>query len=329
MDVSKNITTLAPIRESLKDYERLEERIKILLRDMIFHPMLEALDLSSNILTNAKQKPDALVDALYEGRVTYSRGSFRGRFGSSVSARLQSLGAKWDRSDSAWKIILSELPMDVRNAISASESVFKAKMERLDAKLAKILPEEIAEHFKGSAIFDSSISKTDRQFRASVKKLGVEPELPASRRKKIADEWENNMKLWIKSFTEKEIKELRADMKSAVFSGNRYESVVKKIQTSYGVTARKAKFLARQETSLLMTKFKESRYTDAGVKEYRWKCVSGSKLHPVRPWHKALEGKIYRWDTPPVTTKPGEPLRRNNPGQDFNCRCMALPIVRF
>jgi SPP1 gp7 family putative phage head morphogenesis protein len=95
------------------------------------------------------------------------------------------------------------------------------------------------------------------------------------------------------------------------------------------VSANKAKFLARQETSLMTTKLKETRYREAGVNEYKWKTVAGSKLHPVRPSHKILEGRIFRWDDPPITTPPGEAVRRNNPGQDYNCRCFAQPIVRF
>lgn len=101
------------------------------------------------------------------------------------------------------------------------------------------------------------------------------------------------------------------------------------IQDSYDVSANKAKLLALQETSLLMGKFKQVRYADSGVQEYRWGCVAGTKNHPVPPWHKALEGKIFRWDGPPITSKLGEPVHRSNSGEDFNCRCFARPIVRF
>ena len=55
------------------------------------------------------------------------------------------------------------------------------------------------------------------------------------------------------------------------------------IQKSYGVTANKAKFLARQETKLLTTTLKEVRYVDAGVTKYKWKSVTGTAAHPVRP----------------------------------------------
>jgi SPP1 gp7 family putative phage head morphogenesis protein len=99
------------------------------------------------------------------------------------------------------------------------------------------------------------------------------------------------------------------------------------IRESFGVTEKKAKFLARQETGLLMAKFKESRYTESGIHQYKWRCSAGSAKHPVRPSHKVLDGRVFRWDTPPITTAPDEPQRRNNPGEDFNCRCVAIPIV--
>lgn len=121
---------------------------------------------------------------------------------------------------------------------------------------------------------------------------------------------------------------LRKQVMAAAFRGNRYDALVKTIQRSYGVTVSKAKFLAHQETNLLMAKFKETRYTDAGIVEYRWRCVTGSKLHPVRPSHKALDGKIFRFDDPPITTPPSEAPRRNNPGEDYGCRCTAVPVVR-
>jgi len=153
--------------------------------------------------------------------------------------------------------------------------------------------------------------------------------LTAQERAKIAGDWANNMDLYIQKFTEEQIKKLRKDIQQQVFKGNRRETMVKKIQDSYKVTANKAKFLARQETSLLMAKFKESRYTSAGVTHYKWRCVAGSKLHPVRPSHKRLDGKTFTWQDPPITTEADEPVRRNNPGQDYNCRCTAIPIVRF
>lgn len=322
---------LRPIKITTEDFEAIEEKIKALFKIKIYEPLLRELSLPRKTLTNSLED---LLKSLQEGRITFSRGSFAGRFNSSITKELRELGARFDRKTGAFKLPLSSLPLEVRSAISASEWRFKQKIDRIDRKLAQILPEEIAGRLSISKNFDRTLWKTDRDFKSSVKGITVAPELTESRRKKIADEWQNNMRLWIKEFTEKEIVELRKNMKATVFAGNRYESAVKTIQKSYGVSANKAKFLARQETSLLMTKFKETRYLEAGVNEYKWGAVSGTPAHPVRPRHKALaeasnKGKIYRWDNPPITSEPGQPDRRNNPGQDYNCRCFPKPVVRF
>ena len=128
-------------------------------------------------------------------------------------------------------------------------------------------------------------------------------------------------------------------VKENVFAfGNRREALIKKFMESYNVTENKAKVWARQETNLLMAKFKETKYLEAGVEEYEWRCVhmphqpSPTAIYKpgeVRYSHAILEGKIFSWKNPPVTTRPGEKQRRNNPGQDYQCRCFALPLVRF
>lgn len=324
----EKVIELTPDKISTSDFEQLEQRLKDFFRREIYWPLLKDLGEPARVLNSVDDEYRALQDALFAGKVTFYRGVFSGRFNASVSKILRSLGATWDRRSSTYRILSSSLPMSIRNLISASETRFKAKLDKIDDKLAQILPEEIAGKFKCADIFDRTLYKTDAAFRSSVKSIGIQPKLSTEQRKKIADEWQNNMELWIKDFTKKEITQLRTDMQESVFAGDRYGSAVKKIQASYGVSERKAKFLARQETSLLMAKFQETQYQDAGIFEYKWGCVAGSKLHPVRKSHRDLEHKIFRWDDPPITTAAGEPARRNNPGQDYNCRCFAKPIVR-
>lgn len=329
----RNYVELKPIKETTEDFEACERRIKELFKAEIYFPLLASLTLTKTTLTNEDEE-NALIAALRSGRITFYRGAFAGKFNAAISKELKRLGARFDKRTATFKILVSELPMEVRHTISASEYRFIEKMAGIDRKLAQIVPEQIAAKLKVADLFDRTLWKTDQAFRQSVKGITVSPELPPEQRKKIADEWQQNMELWIKDFTEKEIVQLRTNLQKAIYSGNRYESTISTIQKSYGVSANKAKFLARQETSLLMTKFKQTRYQAAGVNEYKWGRVAGTPAHPVRPRHKELaaaseRGTIYRWDAPPVSTAPGEPERRNNPGQDYNCRCFAKPIVRF
>jgi SPP1 gp7 family putative phage head morphogenesis protein len=322
---------LKPIKESTEDFEAVEKQLKAIFRQEIYLPLIRELGEPSGALQNSKYN---LLEAIRSGRITYCLKSFFGKFSAAISKELKQLGATWDRVQGAWKIPLSSLPMEVRAAISSGEVRVKEKLAAIDKRLAQIMPEKIADRVSIEKIFDRLLQKTDRQFHSSVKGLIVPPQLTPERRARIASEWQNNMKLWVKDFAESEITKLRKDIQKNAFAGKRYDTVIKTIQDSYEVSSNKAKFLARQETSLLLTKFKETRYTDSGINEYRWVNVSGSPRHPVRPRHKALgdaskKGKIFRWDDPPITSEPHEPERRNNPGQDFNCRCFAVPVVQF
>lgn len=312
----QKILELKPIKESPKDFEKLEERIKYAFRKLFYEPLMQEYKISNSI--------DDLVKSLNRGTIQYSNGAFKGYFDASISKELRAMGAKWNKGE--YKIPLGYLPMDIRSAISTGNVRQNERIARIDKKLSEVDPAKIADSVKSADIMKRVIEKTNREVKKTLKSITVLPELSAQEMKKIADEWQNNMDLWIVDFTKEEIVRLRKDIAKSTAAGDRQSSIIKSIQRSYGITENKAKFLARQETSLLMAKFKETRYTKAGINEYRWGCVAGSALHPVRPLHKILENKIHSWDNPPITSEDG---RRNNPGQDYNCRCFARPVARF
>ena len=317
---------LPVVRDDKTDFEEMEERIKRVFRKLLYYPLLKDLGFSKGVIENAALSP--LQIALQTGQIVFKRGRFTGTFGSQISKELRNLGARWDRSTKSYLINFDSLPTDVKQSIRVSEQKFLEKISKVDDTLSKILPEEIARSVKTADLFDRAIFKTDRGVAESTKSIAVLPQLSKESRKAISTKWSNNMELWIQDFTRSEIKELRQRVAEKAFQGARYEEIAKVIEESYGVSSRKAKFLASQETRLMVTTLKEARYTEAGINEYRWRCVAGSPNHPVRPSHKILDGKIFSWNDPPITTAANEPQRKNNPGQDYNCRCYAQPIYR-
>lgn len=323
------IIELPPIKEDTQESEALEREILRLFKEEIYYPLLAELNINKKTLQNSK---DALLSAIRAGRISYSKGSFSGRFSASVSQELKLLGAKWDRKQGAWKISRPALPIDVRHAISQSETVFAEKLAGIDKKLAQILPDQLASKLKTQNIFDTMLHRVSKTFAESVKRITVDPTLSSYQIQKLNDEWRNNLELSIKDFTTKEVESLRDKMQKSYFKGMRPEAMVKDIQKSFEVSANKAKFLARQETRLITSKYKESKYEEANVKFYKWVCVAGSPNHPVRAQHKKLgdmskSGTLFRWDDPPVVSGDGEPVRHGNPGQDYNCRCYAIPVI--
>ena len=314
---------LAPITEDRSIIDSIERKILDVLRKEIYFPLLALAEAPDKTIKNDKSE---LLRALESGRVTYSRGAFRGKFNAQISKELKSYGASWERSTSSWKLNKKELPYDLKAAIQLSEARFLDKMKKLDRRLSQILPEEIARKVAVSKLFDNMLWKLDKDFKKSIAGISVAPQFSEETRRALADEYQNNMELYIRTFAEKEIVALRKKMQANVFAGNRYEDMIGKIQESYGVSRSKAKFLARQESNLLMTKYKSTRYKQAGVLYYKWKTVAGSEAHPVRDTHKVLDNKVFSWDNPPITDNKGN---HNHPGEDFNCRCMAIPLVGY
>lgn len=322
---------IKPIRENPQDYEVVRKRIEKLFRDEIYLPLTRAMGWNKPILQNSMQD---LMDAISSGRITYYRGSFKGRFSAALSRELRQIGAQWDPKQGAWRIPQSKLPYDIRIAIASSSERFNKTLELIEKKLEDMVPADIAGKIGFKKFFDTTLWKTEKKFQDSVKNITIAPSLTDHQRARIASEYSQNMQLYIQEFTEKEIKELRVQVQKVAFEGQRYEGLAKTIQKSYGVSQNKAKFLARQETSLLMTKYKQTRYQDAGSNEYKWVCrkhpkdTSPNQHTPgnVRYYHGLNDGKTFSWSEGAPINEKGE---RKNPGQDYNCYCTAVPIVRF
>lgn len=92
------------------------------------------------------------------------------------------------------------------------------------------------------------------------------------------------------------------------------KDIGKELKAEFGVTDRRAAFIARDQVAKFNGNLTELRNTQAGVKKYRW---STSNDERVRASHRELNGKVFSWDKPPSV---------GNPGADFNCRCVGIPI---
>lgn len=330
----QEIKELKPLKDNDRDYDAVEKQIIAIFRREFYLPLLRELQLKPKAVINDKSNKTFLLEAIKAGRIQFSKGRFYGRLGSGISRELKALGAKWDAKTRTFALPTSSLPVEVKNAIAMSEAGFSARINSIDQRLAKFLPEEIAGKLSIDNHFDKTLWKTEKDLNASLESITLPAQLSPEQRSRIATEWQNNLRLYIKDFTQKEIVRLRDSVQESVLAGNRQDALKRSIKASYDVTLNKAKFLARQETRLLLTKFKQTRYESAGVDEYRWGCAKRphqSKGAPyikgeVRHEHGILEGKIFSWKNPPITDERGS---RNNPGQDYNCRCFAIPLVSF
>ena len=315
---------LEPIREDQNDYSLIEDEIRIIFEREIYLPLFRKI--KSDRVGKVENEIDVLKSALKSGQIYFYRGKFKGKFNAAITKELKKLGAKWNRKQGSFDIPLGDLPLSLRTSISLSETNLRRKSEELDSLLGKILPEKIADKVNISKLFEKTIFRLDSDIRRSLKSISIQPKITKKQALDISKDYEKNMRLYIKDFTEREIRQLRKKIKKNTLQGVRYDSIISDIETSFQVSRNKAKFLARQETALMMGTYEESRYKAAGSDGYFWDCVAGSKAHPVRPYHKKLDGKFIRWDHPPVVNAKGD---RKHAGKDYNCRCGKRVRVKF
>src|ERR1700677_2373707 len=138
------IFELKPIEENPSIYDELEKRLKKFFKEIIYIPIIKELNLPQKTLKNAKQL-SPLKDALFTGKVSFTGGTFSGKFNAGISKDLRALGAKFDRKSGTYKLPLKEVPTEIKQLISASDLKFQQTMQKLDKKLSQIIPEELAE----------------------------------------------------------------------------------------------------------------------------------------------------------------------------------------
>jgi SPP1 gp7 family putative phage head morphogenesis protein len=268
-----------------------------------------------------------LERALDSGQVWYADGVFAGTFTLPVARQLREMGATYDEPHHVFRLSVTALAIGIQ--VAAAESL--ARSERLHDQVQRFLTQ--AQRNAGGAktgidvkaAVDGVLADLQHQFNSTVNGfewIQVSPEVPPGMRDALTRELTDNLDLSVRNFLEHEIPEMRAMVEQNVFDGMRADQLADIIAGRYGVTKRKAAFLAFQETSLLVSNYREQQAQAIGSHSYAW---STSHDERVRKDHRKLNGRTFLWGDPPVTNE--RTGARNNPGEDFGCRCVPRPII--
>ena len=208
---------------------------------------------------------------------------------------------------------------------------FLAKVMHLLVKLASDLQKDMEEfglYDRIERIAKNTKRTTSREWKKDVKAtLGIDlldDYYEGEFYEELLKKWiEDNVAL-IKTIPQDTLGEMREVILDGYRNGKLTKDIAKEIQHIYGVEKRHAQFIARDQTAKLNAQISRKQQEDAGVKEYVWSTSGDSR---VRDSHRALNNKRFRWDDPPVVDiKTG---RRCHPGQDYQCRCVALAVFDY
>ena len=316
---------LKPIKYK-RAYEKLiADRIINWMWDTVFKEALEIL--KSDTVYNSS---DVIRNALETGAIYYQDNGFysrSGRFKNEIAKELENLGAKYSKYRKAYLIEKSKLPMELLGVIDTIKANVAIKANALQAFLtAQIgnMPKLVE-----TLIFDTAVEEIMQDLQERVYKNAAEkkielitPKLTDFRANEIAKNYTNNLNFWIKNWTPERIIKMREVVGQMSIDGKGTKSIAEYIQHEFGVSARHAKFLARNESAMATTSYLEAKYKDEGITEFKWYTNLDGR---ERPLHRELNGKIFRFDNPPIIDeRTGE---KGLPAQTYNCRCTFAPVI--
>lgn len=118
----------------------------------------------------------------------------------------------------------------------------------------------------------------------------------------------------VQSIPDEYFKKLEGTITRGAQTGRLGKEIAEDIRKLLHVSESKAVLIARDQVAKFNGQLTQLRQKSVGVEKYRW-STSGDER--VRDTHAANEGRIFSWDDPPST---------GHPGEDIQCRCVAIPV---
>lgn len=328
---------LPPQRLRPEYYEATEQAIKSVFDSLIFDPVFNLLVIGDSF-ENAPTPADvrALRLAIRSGLIQYRSGVFSGDFDANTTRALRAIGAGFDFRSEVFRLAQDKVPAWIKGEASAAELTARDLNKRLERLLgqtkARIEGGQLPFAFDEAATV--AMESIEDGFKTAADAIGIARTISPAARAVIEKRYAEDVRPYVVADTARYIDDLHEIVAESAATGYRHDHLIDDIQRLYGVSQRKARFLARQETALFMANYRRERFTAAGLRRYKW---STSHDIRVRPYdddtaqkkygdHRVLDGQFFYYDTkaPAHLMSCKKPC---NPGEDFKCRCVDLAIV--
>lgn len=169
----------------------------------------------------------------------------------------------------------------------------------------------------GGRVSDYNAVGLRRQLKAG---LGADPFIADARLYEVLDTFAQRNVQLIVDVSERTMMDVDAIVQNAVGASRRWEAVALDIERATGMSEERCRLIARDQMGKLYGQINAERQQALGLTRFTWR-TSGDER--VRPEHRELDGRVFRFDDPPDDGKFGPSL----PGTPIGCRCSAEPVL--
>lgn len=333
------------VKLNKKIMQRLEQVFAKVYTDFVFKDIFEVLAEKPLPLQNAIQDEldfneydrhvQALRDAFYKGAIYYKDGNIfpadGTKFGLKISKAIKTvLQGKYNKSKKSYKIDLRKINATLRADIAVIDDKVKGDAGKIQAILQEKQGEQVpsfdTEEVKKA--FDSFAKDLESKTSESLR-LGIN-EFSKENIEKLRAEYIETAKYYVENFNNNRLPKIREKLAQLTLEKNlSHRDLFKYVKEEFGLCDRRCKFIARQESKLVKAEYIQEKATSNGYTSYMWETAHDEKVrdNPNGDDHKSLDGKIFKFEEPPVVDH--KTNRRANPAQDYNCRCVAKVIVKW
>lgn len=129
----------------------------------------------------------------------------------------------------------------------------------------------------------------------------------------------------IRSISSEYMTQIQGAVMRSITTGNGLADLVPFLRNYEGVTLRRARLIANDQTRKAFTNVNAARMEKLDIDKFEWLHSAGGQT--PRKLHVEMSGNVYSLKDPPVIDeKTGQ---RGLPGQLINCRCRMVPVISF
>lgn len=190
---------------------------------------------------------------------------------------------------------------------------FNSLLDEWDKKtneVAKSLAKKISKQVKNYVDLNLNSQNPDFKLKAVTKQS----------KNALSAIYQNNLAL-IKTIPSEIIERYRSAYLNNVNNFDR-EQIYRLAKTYQGISNRRAKTIARDQTQKAVSSFTQARAEQLGFEFYEWVTAGDER---VSKEHQHLNGRVYRYDTP--TAKIDSYGNVGHPSQRPLCRCSMVSVI--